>query len=116
MKALKTYERVQTGKIEEQLLLSSQQSIRTGMVSMLALVEMILLKRGWHKENVQKLQDDVEALLTVPDILGKTFDNKDVLEYVQNRGIEPMNIFDMCRFDETLTPYKIQNKQKEIER
>ena len=51
-------------------------------VKVICAVLYILIKRGWHKENLKKLWDDIYALYTMPEILGHSLKDTDVVPYV----------------------------------
>lgn len=67
----------------------SRQAADTAFPAVVAAVLYVLYRRGWHKDKLLKLYDDVCAFLTFPVIFGKELSNEDVQEYLEKRiGID----------------------------
>ena len=57
--------------------------------AIMAAVLFVLYKRGWHKDRLIKLYDDVCALLTMPSIFGQYLDDRQIEEYLTKQvGID----------------------------
>lgn len=75
-----------------------EKSVRTGMCTMLGLVLCVLYKRGWHKDKLNLLIDDVIAILRLPSLPQGSLDNGEVVKYMQNKGVDPLRVYSEIRF------------------
>lgn len=63
----------------------SREAANSAFPAIMAAVIFVLYKRGWHKDRLLKLYDDVCAFLAMPSILGKHFDDKQVEDYLEKK-------------------------------
>lgn len=75
-----------------------EKSVRTGMCTMLGVVLCILYKRGWHKDRLNMLVDDVISILRLPSMPQGSLDNAEVVTYMQGKGIDPLRVYNEIRF------------------
>ena len=67
----------------------SQEAADSAFPAIMAAVIFVLYKRGWHKDKLLKLYDDVCAFLAMPSILGKHIDDRQVEKYLEDKiGID----------------------------
>lgn len=67
----------------------SRQAADTAFPAVAAAVLLVLYKRGWHKDRLLQLYDDVCAFLALPAVGGKKLTNEDVQEYLEKQiGID----------------------------
>lgn len=85
--------------LKETIKQEREKGITSGMCTALAAVCYIKYKIGWHKEDINKLIDDVISLLDMPPIFGKSMDNSDVILYLQDKGIDVMRVQEHIKVD-----------------
>lgn len=67
----------------------SRQAANSAFPAIMAAVLYVLYKRGWHKDRLSKLYDDVCALLAMPSIFGKHLDDVQIEKYLTDKiGID----------------------------
>lgn len=67
----------------------SREAANSAFPAVMAAVIFVLYKRGWHKDRLLKLYDDVCAFLAMGTIFGKCFDDEQVKSYlVKKIGID----------------------------
>lgn len=71
-----------------------ESSVRTGMCTMLGLICWILYRRGWHKDKLNQLIDDVITALRMPTTPQGQLDNSMIVQYMADKGVDPMRIYD----------------------
>ena len=67
----------------------SRECIDNAFPAVMAAVLYVLYKRGWHKDKLIKLYDDVCDLLAMPPIFGKHLDDREVERFLEDKiGID----------------------------
>ncbi len=75
-----------------------EKSVRTGMCTMIGVVLYVLYKRGWHKDKLNALIDDIIAILRMPETPQGHLDNGMVVKYMASKGVDPMRIYNEVKF------------------
>lgn len=71
----------------------------SGAVSMLAAVLMVLYRRGWHKEDLIRLYEDIRIFMRM-DVFGRKTTNGEAVDYVRQKlGIDIAEIQDDMEFE-----------------
>lgn len=67
----------------------SRQAVDSAFPAVMAAVIFVLYKRGWHKDRLLKLYDDVCAFLAMPAVFGKHLDDRQIEDYLEKKiGID----------------------------
>jgi hypothetical protein len=67
----------------------SRQAADSAFPAVMAAVLFVLYKRGWHKDRLLKLYDDVCAFLAMPAVFGKHLDDRQIEDYLEKKiGID----------------------------
>lgn len=85
--------------LKQTVMSERERGIVSGVCSNTAALCYILYKRGWHKENINKLIDDIIGLYDMPPIFGRYLDNSDVIFYLKEKGIDVMRVQDHIKID-----------------
>ena len=68
---------------------TAQRALECVAPAVVAAVLYVLYKRGWHKEQITKLYDDIVALFSMPAVFGKYLDNEQVQQELTDKcGID----------------------------
>lgn len=63
----------------------SRQAANSAFPAIMAAVLFVLYKRGWHKDRLLKLYDDVCAFLAMPPVFGKHLDDRQIEDFLEKR-------------------------------
>lgn len=68
---------------------TTQRALECVAPAVVAAVLYTLYKRGWHKDAISKLYDDIVALFAMPAVFGKYLDDEQVKDLLTERcGID----------------------------
>lgn len=79
----------------------SKQAADNAFPALMAAVLYVLYIRGWHKKDLVKLYDDVCALLAMPPVFGKNFDDREMEKFFADKlGIDWNKMRDCIQVEE----------------
>lgn len=79
----------------------SREAANNAFPAIMAAVLLVLYKRGWHKDRLLKLYDDVCDLLVMPPVFGKNFDDREIEKFLADKlGIDWNKMRDCIQVEE----------------
>lgn len=77
---------------------TTQRALECVAPAVVSAVLYVLYKRGWHKDRITKLYDDIVALFSMPAVFGKYLDNETVqAELTKKCGIDWQRLVDVVK-------------------
>ena len=77
---------------------TTQRALECVAPAIVSAVLYVLYKRGWHKDRITKLYDDIVALFNMPAVFGKHLDNESVQKFLTEKcGIDWQRLINVVK-------------------